>query len=187
MISVFHILPGLYLNFSSTSAELAIGLVIARRAAVHDLPSPQGVGSGDAVCGPHLEACRNPKAMSGRSPCRSPSPARRRRASTASWPNGSGPTKSSLSGDFLTQGIRTGSRDDATRPRLPSDRPRLAGAVRPGRFAGHRAGHRADRFGGRLRGASDPDARVGGRVQLEARQSPLPERRPQAVPDLAHA
>jgi hypothetical protein len=29
LISVFHILPGLYLNFSSTSAELAIGLVIA--------------------------------------------------------------------------------------------------------------------------------------------------------------
>ena len=28
-ISVFHILPGLYLNFSSTSAELAIGLVVA--------------------------------------------------------------------------------------------------------------------------------------------------------------
>ena len=28
-ISYFHILPGLYLNFSSTSAELAIGLVIA--------------------------------------------------------------------------------------------------------------------------------------------------------------
>ncbi len=29
LISVFHILPGLYLNFSSTSAELAIGLVVA--------------------------------------------------------------------------------------------------------------------------------------------------------------
>ncbi len=29
VISYFHILPGLYLNFSSTSAELAIGLVIA--------------------------------------------------------------------------------------------------------------------------------------------------------------
>jgi len=29
LISVFHILPGLYLNFSSTSAELSIGLVIA--------------------------------------------------------------------------------------------------------------------------------------------------------------
>ena len=29
LISVTHILPGLYLNFSSTSAELAIGLVIA--------------------------------------------------------------------------------------------------------------------------------------------------------------
>ena len=29
IISVFHILPGLYLNFSSTSAELAIGLVVA--------------------------------------------------------------------------------------------------------------------------------------------------------------
>ena len=29
VISVFHILPGLYLNFSSTSAELAIGLVVA--------------------------------------------------------------------------------------------------------------------------------------------------------------
>ena len=29
IISVTHILPGLYLNFSSTSAELAIGLVIA--------------------------------------------------------------------------------------------------------------------------------------------------------------
>ncbi len=28
-ISYFHILPGLYLNFSSTSAELAIGLVVA--------------------------------------------------------------------------------------------------------------------------------------------------------------
>ncbi len=28
IISVFHILPGLYLNFSSTSAEVAIGLVI---------------------------------------------------------------------------------------------------------------------------------------------------------------
>ena len=29
IISVFHILPGLYLNFSSTSAEVSIGLVIA--------------------------------------------------------------------------------------------------------------------------------------------------------------
>ena len=29
LISVFHILPGLYLNFSSTSAEMSIGLVIA--------------------------------------------------------------------------------------------------------------------------------------------------------------
>lgn len=29
IISVFHILPGLYLNFSSTSAEVAIGLVVA--------------------------------------------------------------------------------------------------------------------------------------------------------------
>ncbi len=186
VITIFGILPGLYLNYSSVSAvastSVVIGVVLlstlypARKASEVATPAierrwqvPDPVGDNWDIPLPFAVTGDQATALT---------------RFMVEWFEA---YEEYSIGDFVTQRREYSHRRQASTacPSHPPDG--LGGAVRPGCQPEGATAYHPDRHGGRVRDHAPSGAGQRRRLVLAAGQPPVPEYAAQAVPDLAHA